>query len=78
MTAAAEDFSSRSSASTRLVAANQALDVDRAIEPDVVRVLRPPGVAITPTVTMAAMAATARPRARRSACGGSCAIDDHV
>src|SRR5215216_7969169 len=31
----------------------------RAIDPEVVRVLRPPGVAITPTVMMAAMATTA-------------------
>ena len=60
MTAAACDFSSRSSASTR----ERSLRISpsmltRAIEPEDVSEARPPGVAITPTVTTAATAATA-------------------
>ena len=63
-TAAALDFSSRSSASTRSLSLRIRPSIlTRAIEPDAVNVPRPAGVATTATVTMAAIttkAATTR------------------
>src|SRR5712664_903515 len=57
MTAAARDFSSRSSASTRSLSLRIKPSIwTRAIEPDVVNALRPPGVATTPPATLAALA----------------------
>ena len=60
MTAAACDFSSRSSASTRCWSLRISPSMlTRAIEPDAVSAAAPAGVAITPTATIAAIATTA-------------------
>ena len=59
-TAAALEFSSRSSASTRSLSLRISPSIwTRAIEPDAVSASRPPGVAITPMATTAAIASTA-------------------
>src|SRR6195952_4034015 len=60
MTATACDFSSRSSASTRSWSLRIKPSIlTRAIDPDEVSEARPPGVAIKPTATTAAIATTA-------------------
>src|SRR5260221_13769472 len=60
MTAAACDFSSRPSASPRSWSLRiKPSMLTRAIDPDEVSEARPPGVAITPTATTAAIATTA-------------------
>ena len=80
MTAAALDFSSRSSASTRSASLRIRPSIlTRAIEPAPVNVPRPPGVASTPTATIAAMATNAddHPPERQLAADPA-AIDDHI
>jgi len=59
MTAAAREFSSRSNAWARPWSLRIRPSIlTRAIEPDAVKALRPPGVAVTPMAAIAAIAST--------------------
>ena len=80
MTAAALDFSSRSSASTRSWSLRIRPSIlTRAIEPDAANAPRPAGVATTATVTMAAITTRAGDDApERQLAAHPAAIDDHV